>query len=163
VHHWGSCGWVFLFACALTFPKDASVDVTQQFVVFYENVGNVLPCHVCSEHYNAFLKENPVDLSDGARSLTQWLLTLRNEIDLAANKPTWSFIQLIQTYVPIEMAEVLFVLTPEERQEFLRLKKPKTRTDRSGPIITALSCIIVILSAAVICLACMKWCRMKKR
>lgn len=49
---WGPAGWTFLEACALGYPANPSLDDRARYAAFFGQLGGVLPCSACAEHYN---------------------------------------------------------------------------------------------------------------
>ena len=62
----------------------------------------VLPCPVCSAHYNTWISAHPVSIfPSGARlqqGLTTWLLALHNDVNVRNGKATWTLDQVAAAY-----------------------------------------------------------------
>ena len=69
----------------------------------------VLPCPVCSAHYNAWISAHPVSIfPSGAplqQALTTWLLALHNDVNVRNGKATWTLEQVAATYSDKETAK----------------------------------------------------------
>ena len=93
---WGRPAWTFLFACIqdINKEKDTSPERVKYCKIFLENLGNILPCMVCKEHYNKYIKDHPIDISD---PLT-WLIKLYKKIN---NKHSMTDQQILQWFTPI--------------------------------------------------------------
>lgn len=71
--NWGKDGWNFLYNIAL-----AGNGNTENIHDLLKNLGALLPCKECIEHYNLFLQNNK--LPDNHVHLFNWLQKLENEI-----------------------------------------------------------------------------------
>lgn len=163
IHHWGRAGWNFLIACALLYPLNATELHKTQFLAVFENVGHILPCEICGEHYNTFVKKNPVDINNGPTGLAKWLLTLRNEINVSHKKKRWSFAEMVNQYMPLEMAKEIGMST-DELNEMEQLPKPQvnTKIQIKKSVFTILCILIIILLAVVILLLILHFKKQKK-
>ena len=60
---WGPAAWFFLHNMAMSYPKRINLDNPEHkekynsMYAFLSNLGNVLPCPVCSKSYNQYIKE----------------------------------------------------------------------------------------------------------
>ena len=56
---WGAPAWHFLHSVAMGYPetvKNRNSKVYNEYFEFFTNLGNVLPCEWCKEHYNENIK-----------------------------------------------------------------------------------------------------------
>lgn len=67
---WGRPAWTFLFSCLL--DDNINDDNRENCRKVLEELGNVLPCKVCREHYNEHIKKIPIDVEDPL----EWLVKL---------------------------------------------------------------------------------------
>jgi hypothetical protein len=75
---WGEAGWIFLRNIAKGYPDKPSPIDKQTYKIFYEKVGDVLPCSTCRNNYKKHLKEVPINnyLKD-KNSLYKWVNILK--------------------------------------------------------------------------------------
>ena len=70
---WGPSAWTFLHTVTLNYPEEPTNEDIKQHKIFFETLGNILPCPKCREHYNQSIIDEPVKL-DSKESLTKWFL-----------------------------------------------------------------------------------------
>jgi hypothetical protein len=80
--HWGKSSWVFLNSLGLTYSPEKKSD----YKIFFSKLGNILPCELCSSHYNTFLPKLDQAL-ESKQTFIDWLLEIRNDINIKTNKP----------------------------------------------------------------------------
>ena len=86
---WGRPVWTAIHLIALGYPPNPTPDTKRQYRVFFESLGPVLPCAVCSEHYAEHLAQLPMDgpLDAGGRALFNWTVAMRNLVNDQMGKP----------------------------------------------------------------------------
>jgi FAD-linked sulfhydryl oxidase len=97
---WGNGGWVFLHSITLTYPNDPTENDKKMYKNFFESLGYLLPCNECSNHYNNYIKSNPINsnvLKDKL-SLSIWLYNVHNNVNDILNKKQIGFHQFIDEY-----------------------------------------------------------------
>jgi hypothetical protein len=96
---WGPGAWTFLHSITMTYPERPGELEKQFYKNFFKNLGNVLPCPKCKEHYNQHLKDLPLDdhLSS-RREIVEWLISLHNKVNLSLGKTTLDYDQVMQIY-----------------------------------------------------------------
>lgn len=68
-HVWGPPTWFFLHSMALAYPKKINENnkehskIKNSMYLFLSNLGNVLPCNICSHSYNGYLTEKSFEIS----------------------------------------------------------------------------------------------------
>ena len=68
-HVWGPPTWFFLHSMAMAYPKKINQDnpehirIRNSMFSFLSNLGNVLPCNICSVSYNGYIKEPLFEIS----------------------------------------------------------------------------------------------------
>ena len=97
---WGTGAWTFLHSITLTYPNDPTDVDKKTYKNFFETIGYLLPCNQCSNHYNDYLKENPIDDSvlENKLSFTKWLYNVHNNVNHILNKPKIDFDEFINQY-----------------------------------------------------------------
>ena len=96
---WGLHGWIFLHSITFNYPDNPSTETKQKYKKFFESIGDVLPCSVCSENYKRHIAENPIDpnLND-KNDLIQWLINIHNMTNIELGKPVLSPLEVIDGF-----------------------------------------------------------------
>jgi hypothetical protein len=80
---WGVHGWKFIHHIALGYPNKPTNNDKNNYKSFFLLLGNVLPCHICSDHYNEHLLIHP--LNDKVLStkinFINWTIDMHNEVN----------------------------------------------------------------------------------
>ena len=77
---WGPGGWLFLHSITMTYPESPTEMDKQFYKNFFLNVGNVLPCKKCKQHYNENLKKHNIEEHLNSRdSMVRWMIKMHNE------------------------------------------------------------------------------------
>mgnify|MGYP001430437443 CR=1 FL=1 len=96
---WGPGAWLFLHSITMTYPERPGELEKQFYKNFFANLGNVLPCLVCKEHYNKHLSEFPIEGHlNSRRALVEWLINMHNKVNELNGKPTLNYDQVMQIY-----------------------------------------------------------------
>ena len=105
---WGPLLWTILHALAEKAGKPISQiyaeDERRAWIQFFKLTGDIIPCHVCKEHFQIYLKEHPVDeLKNIPQSaIRDWVVTwfweVHNWVNMTLQKPTFPKDQLAATY-----------------------------------------------------------------
>ena len=86
-HVWGPPTWFFLHSMAMAYPKKINEDnpehirIRNSMFSFLSNLGNVLPCNICSVSYNGYIKESSFEISKylGSRAKLSYFIYLIHE------------------------------------------------------------------------------------
>lgn len=80
-------------------------DERRAWIVFIKAVGAMIPCPSCKEHYDVYLKENPVEKDlkdlpyDGIREyVRKWFWELHNWVNESYKKPLFPYENLSATF-----------------------------------------------------------------
>ena len=105
---WGPLLWTILHAIAEKAGKPVSPiyaeDERRAWLQFFKLTGDIIPCHICKEHFQIYLREHPVDelrnlpltaVNDWVRT---WFWEVHNWVNMTLQKPTFSKDQLSSTY-----------------------------------------------------------------
>ena len=76
---WGFSGWIYLTSVALVYTPDKK----DKYLSFFSNL--ILPCSSCGYFYEYNLKKLN-DALKNKNTLLEWLLNIRNEINIKQNK-----------------------------------------------------------------------------
>lgn len=91
--------WRAIHYVALGYPVEPSVEVRDAYATFFASLGPVLPCALCSKHYQEHLKTEPVNAALAGRDeLFKWTIDLHNAVNLSARKATWTYAHAYQVY-----------------------------------------------------------------
>ena len=94
---WGPSAWTFLHTVTLNYQEEPTNEDIKQHKIFFETLGNILPCPKCREHYNQSIIDEPVKL-DSKESLTKWLFDLHNKVNEKNNKKIIEYDNFINNY-----------------------------------------------------------------
>lgn len=86
-HVWGPPTWFFLHSMAMAYPKKIHennhehIRIRNSMFSFLSNLGNVLPCNICSVSYNGYIKEPSFEISKylGSRAKLCYFIYLVHE------------------------------------------------------------------------------------
>ena len=96
---WGPGAWLFLHSVTMTYPERPGEMEKQFYKNFFANLGNVLPCPRCREHYNENLADSPIEGHlNSRRALVEWLIEMHNRVNEKNGKPTYNYDQVMQMY-----------------------------------------------------------------
>lgn len=74
---WGPHMWKALHCITFNYPKSPTNEQKQKCRIFFETLGNFLPCESCSKSYLNFISEGPTKICDDVfmnrETLTRWL------------------------------------------------------------------------------------------
>ena len=106
INKWGRAGWVYLTAAVLRYPDSPSPTDKDNFKTFFETNAYIIPCSVCKHHYAENLKKHPLtdQVLSSRRTLSEWLNTMHNEVNIASKKPNVSLLEMIADYMTPMMA-----------------------------------------------------------
>ena len=80
---WGPGAWLFLHSVTMTYPEKPGEMEKQFYKNFFANLGNVLPCPKCKEHYNRNLADSLIEGHlNSRRSLVEWLIEMHNKVNI---------------------------------------------------------------------------------
>lgn len=95
---WGVHGWKFIHHVALGYPNLPSNNDKKNYKNFFMIIGNVLPCNICNEHYNAHLLIYP--LTDTVLSkkinLINWTIDMHNAVNKINKKKIYGYTEALE-------------------------------------------------------------------
>ena len=110
---WGPLLWTILHGLAEKAGKPISPiyseDERRAWLQFFKLTGDIIPCHICKEHFQIYLREHPVDqlrnlpltaLNDWVRT---WFWEVHNWVNMTLQKPVFSKDQLSATYSSVNI------------------------------------------------------------
>ena len=98
---WGPPFWHILHIISFNYPVNPTEEQKQHYYNYFENVGNILPCIYCRNNYKNNLKSTnfSMDVFKNRGSLSFWVYSLHNHINMMLNKPcNLSFIEIQERY-----------------------------------------------------------------
>jgi hypothetical protein len=90
---WGPHGWKFIHYVTLGYPDNPTPEQKENYKYFLTSLGNVLPCHICSNHFKDNLAEMPLDdkALSSKTNLVKWGIDIHNVVNKMKSKPELSY------------------------------------------------------------------------
>ena len=90
---WGVHGWKFIHHVALGYPNTPTDNDINNYKSFFYILGNILPCHICSDHYNQNLLIYPLtnDVLANKTNLINWTIDMHNEVNKKHGKKIYGY------------------------------------------------------------------------
>jgi len=95
---WGSQGWHFIHAVALTFPNEPTEQDKENYNKFFYSLPDVLPCPSCGLNFAEKLEKTPPNL-ENQESLWRWTVDVHNEVNQKNDKPILSYDEAFSEFV----------------------------------------------------------------
>lgn len=97
---WGPHFWATIHYVALGYPDNPSASDKTNYLRFYNNLHNILPCAECCEHLRANIKKLPDihDYMDNSARLFEWTVLLHNAVNVMLGKKEWKLDRAINHY-----------------------------------------------------------------
>jgi hypothetical protein len=96
---WGPSGWNFMHYVALGYPDTPTSEDKDNYKLFYESLGHVLPCQGCATHYKDTLTNVPVTPHlDSREDLLRWTFDIHNLVNARLEKPQLSYEDALLLY-----------------------------------------------------------------
>ena len=87
---WGRYGWGFIHNVALGYSETPTHSEKENYKLFFEIIGKVLPCERCRQHYNKELGLTPPDITS-RDSLFKWTVDIHNKVNKRLGKDTITY------------------------------------------------------------------------
>ncbi len=155
---WGVHGWKFIHHIALGYPKTPTLNDKNNYKAFFSLLGNVLPCHICSEHYNENLLTHPLTdtvLSDKI-NLINWTIDMHNEVNKKNGTKIYGYdeaLELIKNnYQIYESYENISSSNNNQNSPIIKSSKQLTEKPKNDNTLlyTAIIIFIILLVIAVV-------------
>ena len=81
---WGPPAWFYITCVAMGYPdKNPTKKQRREYKKFYVSVGKTLPCCLCRESYEKFLKQLPLTskVLSSRKNLVHWLFKIHNKVN----------------------------------------------------------------------------------
>lgn len=136
---WGVHGWKFIHHIALGYPNSPTENDKNNYKTFFYSLGNVLPCHICSDHYNENLLIHP--LSDTVLSnktnFINWTIDMHNEVNKKNGKKVYGYDEALKLIKNNYNSTETFVDLP------LKSKQPENKNNMIFIII--IICLLLLI------------------
>ena len=79
---WGKKAWEFIEMLIISYPlSNPSLEKRDAVMIFFENLGDLLPCRECSSHYKLFIQRESIqDALQGRNALFEFYYRLRLDV-----------------------------------------------------------------------------------
>ncbi len=90
---WGPPAWTFLHYVTTKYPECPSTEDKKHMRQFFTELGYVLPCFNCRDHYKTNITKRPLTdtVLSSRQGLSEWLIDIHNDVNVATNKPTLTY------------------------------------------------------------------------
>jgi hypothetical protein len=108
---WGPLAWHLLHAFTIS-NKKISEKNKDKYYIFFECFADVIPCKICSTHYNDFLNYIiPLEKNKITRKyIKRWVFDIHNLINEYLNKKIFSYKNCILLHSNIDNKNILFFI-----------------------------------------------------
>lgn len=85
---WGKHGWKFLHYVAQGYPDFPTTEDKITYKSFFGNIGNILPCYKCQQHYKQHLINMPLtdNVMSSKNNLETWVISVHNQVNISNQK-----------------------------------------------------------------------------
>jgi len=110
---WGPILWSLLHGIAERAGKPVSPlyaeDERKIWLQFFKLTSNIIPCHVCKEHFRIYLEQHPVDAlkrmptNDFSAWIRHWFWEVHEWVNMTLSKPSFPEDRLGETYASMSL------------------------------------------------------------
>lgn len=101
---WGPIFWATFHLISMSYPDSPTYPEKRAAKEFFLSMIHLLPCPVCRDHFKEIMVGMPIDSwLDDRRSLTEWVWTLHNRVNVRLGKSEISQQEFAERYQ--QMAE----------------------------------------------------------
>ena len=89
---WGPFGWKFIHYITMGYPNNPSSEHKQNYLNFFNTLQYILPCSICSAHFQENMKNNPLTdniLSNKAQFI-EWGINMHNLVNIKNGKKIYT-------------------------------------------------------------------------
>jgi hypothetical protein len=158
---WGVHGWKFIHHIALGYPIEPNDNDKNNYKSFFMLLGNVLPCHICSDHYNEHLLIHPLndEVLSTKMNFINWTIDMHNEVNKKNGTKIYGYdealklirnnYQMIESYENVSSNKKLL---DNSNKSNIKSSKPITKKSKSNNTMLYIGIIIflILLVIAVI-------------
>ena len=126
---WGPSMWHTLHTISFNYPVNPSQKEKKQYYVFFNSLGNILPCRYCRENLKKNLKCNPLTMNTmkDRKVLSLWLYKLHETINkMLGKKSGLSYNDVRERYENFRSRCL--------KQSKKKVKKPKKESGCTRPL-----------------------------
>jgi len=114
---WGPIFWTILHSLAEKAGQASlPADELREWPKFIKATGEVLPCDKCRDHFHAYMRTNPVQITvpySGLKTFIKtWFWQLHNDVNTSLGKPTFAYDDLATTYNKPNYQDLFWRLDP---------------------------------------------------
>ena len=100
VNTWGPPMWRSIHTLTLTYPNYPTRDHMQTALNYFINLGRIIPCIVCRNHYQTFLKKYPIqDACTSKTKLFKYFVDMHNFVNRLNKKKVYTYDEALAIYV----------------------------------------------------------------
>ena len=98
---WGVHGWKFIHHIAIGYPNSPTENDKNNYKSFFTLMGTVLPCSICSEHYNENLLIHPLndEVLSSKTNLINWTIDMHNEVNKKHGKKIYDYDEALELII----------------------------------------------------------------
>ena len=94
---WGPKGWFILHSLTLVYPLEPTEEDKKGQLEFLKSFSNVIPCEICSIHFQRNLVEYPPKLKS-RECYFKWMVDVHNEVNGRTGKRAWTYQEALRYY-----------------------------------------------------------------
>ena len=100
---WGPHFWFILHLVSFNYPDTPSNADKENYKLFYDSIGNILPCPNCRKHYKNYLSRYPIYPNlDNRMDLIQWVIQIHNFVNIKLNKRVLTTNEVLMIYASLD-------------------------------------------------------------
>ena len=114
---WGPLLWTLLHGLAEKSGRPTSPmfaeDERRAWIHFFKETSEIIPCHICKEHFRLYLKEHPVDqlknipIQGIHEWIRSWFWEVHEWVNMTLEKPSFPKDQLKGAYANVNLRVIL--------------------------------------------------------
>tara|TARA_Y100000022_G_scaffold200283_1_gene215150 strand:- start:1843 stop:2403 length:561 start_codon:yes stop_codon:yes gene_type:complete len=95
---WGRATWLFLHTLAHKIKEESFINIRKQLLDFIVSICNLLPCPICRNHADNYIKNVNFNTIQTKQDLKYMLFTFHNSVNSNKNLPIFPYGKLDSTY-----------------------------------------------------------------
>ena len=97
---WGKYSWFFVDSIVLSYPKNPTTIIKQQYKNMFYSMPFILPCGICRKHFNQFITKYPLtdQILSSRDKLIIWILKAHNNVKTINKKKHISLSEFYSFY-----------------------------------------------------------------
>ncbi len=95
---WGRATWLFLHTLAHKIKEESFINIRKQLLDFIVNICHLLPCPICRNHADNYIKNVNFNTIKTKQDLKYMLFTFHNSVNSNKNLPIFPYDKLDSTY-----------------------------------------------------------------